>query len=84
MSPLTGQKIQSSRFYPDYFKNWQFGSTMLIFLSALQGVSKTVYEAAEMDGASKIRQLFNITVPIITPVILFNAVKCISQSVSRV
>ena len=40
---------------------------MLIFLSALQGVSKTVYEAAEMDGASKIRQLFNITVPIITP-----------------
>lgn len=33
-------------------KTWQFGSTMLIFLSALQGVSKTVYEAAEMDGAS--------------------------------
>lgn len=55
-------------------KTWQFGSTMLIFLSALQGVSKTVYEAAEMDGASKIRQLFSITVPIITPVILFNAV----------
>lgn len=61
-------------------KTWQFGSTMLISLSALQGVSKTVYEAAEMDGASKIRQLFNITVPIITPVILFNAVNVLVKA----
>ena len=61
-------------------KTWQFGSTMLIFLSALQCVSKTVYEAAEMDGASKIRQLFNITVPIITPVILFNAVNVLVKA----
>lgn len=61
-------------------KTWQFGSTMLIFLSALQGVSKTVYEAAEMDGASKIRQLFSITVPIITPVILFNAVNVLVKA----
>ena len=61
-------------------KTWQFGSTMLIFLSALQGVSKTVYEAAEMDGASKIRQLFNITVPIITPGILFNAVNVLVKA----
>lgn len=61
-------------------KTWQFGSTMLIFLSALQGVSKTVYEAAEMDGASKIRQLINITVPIITPVILFNAVNVLVKA----
>ncbi|WP_240943381.1 carbohydrate ABC transporter permease [Enterococcus gallinarum] len=61
-------------------KTWQFGSTMLIFLSALQGVSKTVYEAAEMDGASKIRQLFNITVPIITSVILFNAVNVLVKA----
>lgn len=44
-------------------KTWQFGSTMLIFLSALQGVSKSVYEAAEMDGASKVRQLVSITIP---------------------
>lgn len=61
-------------------KTWQFGSTMLIFLSALQGVSKTVYEAAEMDGASKLRQLFSITVPIITPVILFNAVNVLVKA----
>ncbi|OJG08887.1 sugar ABC transporter permease [Enterococcus aquimarinus] len=61
-------------------KTWQFGSTMLIFLSALQGVSKTVYEAAEMDGASKVRQLFSITIPIITPVILFNAINVLVKA----
>ena len=61
-------------------KTWQFGSTMLIFLSALQGVSKSVYEAAEIDGASKARQLFAITVPIITPVILFNMVNVLVKA----
>lgn len=61
-------------------KTWQFGSTMLIFLSALQGVSKSLYEAASLDGASKIKQLFSITVPIITPVILFNAVNVLVKA----
>lgn len=61
-------------------KTWQFGSTMLIFLSALQGVSKSLYEAADLDGASKVRQLFSITVPIITPVILFNAVNVLVKA----
>ena len=61
-------------------KTWQFGSTMLISLSALQGVSKSVYEAAEMDGASKVRQLVSITIPIITPVILFNAVNVLVKA----
>jgi len=53
---------------------WQFGSTMLIFLAALQNVSPTLYEAAAIDGAKKIRTLFSITLPIITPVLLFNTV----------
>lgn len=53
---------------------WQFGSTMLIFLAALQNVSPTLYEAASIDGAKKIRTLFSITLPIITPVLLFNTV----------
>lgn len=53
-------------------KAWQFGSTMVIFLGALQNVPKSLYEAAEIDGAGKIKQFFNVTVPIITPVILFN------------
>ncbi|MCL2376808.1 MAG: sugar ABC transporter permease [Defluviitaleaceae bacterium] len=53
---------------------WQFGSVMLIFLAALQNVSPTLYEAADIDGARKWRQLFAITLPIITPVMLFNSI----------
>lgn len=54
---------------------WQFGSVMLIFLSALQNVPTSFYEAARMDGAGKWRQFFTITIPIITPVILFNVIQ---------
>jgi len=53
---------------------WQFGSTMLIFLAALQNVSPSLYEAASMDGAKKYQQLFRITIPVISPVLLFNTI----------
>ncbi|MDD3958208.1 MAG: sugar ABC transporter permease [Candidatus Izemoplasmatales bacterium] len=53
---------------------WQFGSTMLIFLAALKNVPETLYEAATIDGASKLKQFQVITIPMITPVILFNGV----------
>ncbi len=53
---------------------WQFGSPMVIFLAALKGVSLELYEAASIDGAGKLRQLFNITIPLITPVIFYNFV----------
>ena len=54
---------------------WQFGSAMLIFLSALQNVPTSLYEAASIDGAKKWRQFLTITVPIITPTILFNTIQ---------
>jgi len=44
-----------------------FGVTMTILLAAIQGVSLSLYEAAEMDGASKMRQFFHITIPQIFP-----------------
>lgn len=53
---------------------WQFGSSMLIFLSGLKQISPTYYEAAEMDGAGKVRQFFSITLPLLSPIILFNLV----------
>ncbi|MBT0570175.1 sugar ABC transporter permease [Curvibacter sp. CHRR-16] len=53
---------------------WQFGSAMVIFLAALQNVPTSLYEAAEIDGASKWQQFFKITVPLITPVIFFNLI----------
>ncbi|MGC3961817.1 MAG: sugar ABC transporter permease [Rhodocyclaceae bacterium] len=59
---------------------WQFGSAMVIFLAALQNVSPSLYEAAEIDGASKWQQFFRITVPLITPVIFFNLVMQMVQA----
>lgn len=61
-------------------KGWQFGSVMVIFLSALQGVPQSLYEAASIDGAGKWRSFFTITVPMITPVILFNGVQLLVKS----
>jgi len=51
---------------------WQFGSAMVIFLAALQNVPQSLYEAASIDGASKMQMFLKVTIPIITPVIFFN------------
>lgn len=53
---------------------WQFGSSMLIFLSALKQISKELYEEAEVDGANGIQKFFRITLPLLTPTIFFNLV----------
>lgn len=53
---------------------WQFGSPMLIFLAGLRGISPELYEAAEIDAASKPRQFFAITLPLLAPVIFFNII----------
>ncbi len=54
---------------------WQFGSSMLIFLAGLQQVPKSLYEAATVDGCSKVKQFFKITLPMLTPVLFFNLVQ---------
>ncbi len=46
------------------------GTSMLIYLAALQGVSATLYEAAEIDGASIGRRLWHVTLPAIRPILL--------------
>lgn len=53
---------------------WQFGSSMIIFLAGLRQIPQDMYEAASIDGASRARQFFKITLPLLTPVIFFNAV----------
>lgn len=53
---------------------WQFGSSMVIFLSALKQIPVDYYEAASIDGASKPRQFFQITIPLLTPMVFFNIV----------
>lgn len=53
---------------------WQFGSSMLIFLAGLRNIPITYYEASSVDGAKPYQQFFRITIPLLTPVILFNTV----------
>jgi multiple sugar transport system permease protein len=53
---------------------WGTGQTLLIYLAGLQGIDTTYYEAASIDGASKSRQFFRITLPLLTPAIFFNVV----------
>ena len=53
---------------------WQFGSPMIIFLAGLRQIPRDVYEATEIDGASRRQQFFRITLPMLTPVIFFNGV----------
>lgn len=47
------------------------GYNMIILLAGIQGISKTYYEAASIDGASPIKQFFGITLPLVTPTLFF-------------
>jgi multiple sugar transport system permease protein len=53
---------------------WQFGSPMIIFLAGLRQIPQDMYEAASLDGANKWRQFWKITLPMLTPVVFFNAI----------
>lgn len=53
---------------------WTFGSPMIIFLAGLRQIPQMYYEAASVDGASKVSQFFRITIPLLTPIIFFNVV----------
>lgn len=53
---------------------WQFGSSMIIFLAGLKQIPYEYYEAASIDGANKKKQFFTITIPLLSPIILFNLI----------
>ena len=53
---------------------WQFGSSMIIFLAGLKQIPQEYYDAARVDGASKVQEFFFITIPLLSPVIMFNLV----------
>jgi multiple sugar transport system permease protein len=50
------------------------GNAMLIFLAGLQGVPKELLEAAEIDGAGRMAKFWNVTLPMISPTLLFNLI----------
>lgn len=51
---------------------WGIGNAMLIFLASLQGVPTELYNAAEIDGAGWWQSMWNVTLPMISPVIFYN------------
>lgn len=53
---------------------WQFGSSMLIFAAGLKEIPVSLYEAAKIDRANGFQSFFHITIPCLSPVILFNLV----------
>jgi multiple sugar transport system permease protein len=53
---------------------WQFGSSMIIFLAGLKQIPQDYYDAASVDGANKIQEFFRITIPLLSPVIMFNLI----------
>jgi pectin-derived oligosaccharide transport system permease protein len=53
---------------------WAFGAGMIIFLAGLRQIPIELYEAAELDGASRWARFWRITLPLLTPVLFFNAV----------
>jgi multiple sugar transport system permease protein len=59
---------------------WTFGASMVIFLAALRQIPESYYEAASIDGANAWQRFRRITLPLLTPVIFFNAVLLIIGS----
>ncbi|GAA3098189.1 multiple sugar transport system permease protein [Kribbella aluminosa] len=53
---------------------WGAGGATVLLLAAMKGIPRELYEAAEVDGASPIRQFWSITVPQLTPIIFFNLI----------
>jgi multiple sugar transport system permease protein len=80
LRPLGFPKIQwiysSSSVMPSFIlmSLWDIGPMMIIFLAGLQGVPRQLYEAVEIDGGNAWHRLRHITIPMITPTILFNLI----------
>ena len=53
---------------------WGVGGSMVIYLAGLQGIPQVYYEAADIDGAGPLLKLWNITIPLMSPVIFFNLI----------
>lgn len=62
---------------------WTVGNMMIIFYTDIKQIPKDYYEAATLDGANSFQQFFLITLPIITPTILFNVVTSIITALQQ-
>jgi ABC-type sugar transport system permease subunit len=53
---------------------WGAGGAMILWLAGLKGISPTLYEAADIDGANGWRQFWSVTLPQLSPLIFFNSI----------
>lgn len=56
---------------------WSIGQAVVIYIAALQDVPATLYEAADLDGMGPVTRFVHVTMPMISPVILFNVIMAI-------
>lgn len=62
---------------------WGVGTMMLIFYTDIKGIPAEIYEAAAIDGANPLRQFISITIPSITPTILFNVITSVIAALQQ-
>ena len=60
---------------------WSSGAVMIVFLAAIKSVPLDLYDAAAMDGASAMSRLWHVTIPAVSPVILFNLITSIIAAI---
>jgi len=59
---------------------WLVGGSMMVYLAGLQQIPRDLYEAAEIDGAGPVRRFLRVTLPMLSPVILFNLIMAVIGS----
>ena len=85
--PLNGLLRSLGLYAPNWFNDpnyalpalvimsvWGVGGQMLIFLAGLKGIPRSLYEAAEVDGAGRPTRFFRITLPMLSPTLFFNLI----------
>lgn len=72
--PLWLQSAEWSKPGLILMKLWSAGGGMVIWLAGLKSIPQSLYEAAEVDGASRLQQFWSITIPQLTPYIFFNLI----------
>ena len=53
---------------------WGVGGGMVIYLAGLKGIPRSLYEAATIDGSGPVRKFWNVTLPMLSPLVFFNLV----------
>ncbi len=76
---------EAAWFRPLYIlsESWQYtGWTAIIYLAAITGINSDLYEAAEMDGATRMQQILHVTIPSIMPTIMVMLIMNIGRMLS--